>query len=786
MNELIVLPTSRAVREASLSYSEGDGLIPRMMTLGEFFSRLAFVPDAARVDPTARVLYLREAADFEEFSRIGGRRELLRFFTESDDFFRFFEELALEGVDLETLARCDVYAEYAEHIAILGKLRENYRRVLREHGLSDRMFLPEAARFNESFVAGFERITLHLSGFPSRFEMELLQKTAARTRLLVSLRLGPFNRKVRERFAEAGIELPDGEGECLVDMSRRHVVEFSPRPLRIEARVLSVSERLDQIPAALAAIDEMVRSGIAPERIALVLPDETFAEAFDRYDRWDNLNFSMGFDIRRRREYRVLEALQDFLGGERERAGARLALLGVDPGTLTGFSPDTVSDAEGFLGLLHGRAGLLPEGVLSPELPIESPARELALQARKFRELFRSARLPLREWLGLWLRQIASVRIDDVRGGKVTVLGVLETRGVDFDGVVIVDFNEGIVPASSGKDRFLDSRVREFAGLPSRQDREALQKHYYATLLENAQSATICHTVTETVLPSRFLYELGLGEGKHTPVDRLLLYPDSRPIHPETDPVVESFDPTAQRWSPRKLRTWLECRRKFYYRYVRGLRESSEEFNEGLALHTALEELGWIPEVFADAEGALRALGRILGRVLPDDAHGHYLHALWLRRCRPWIEAEVRRYEAGWRIVKLEEQIDGEFMGFRFTGRIDRIDRRGEETMILDYKTGSTDEANRKRSLENAVDYQLPLYRVLLRPRYGEVEACFVKPFEFRPYEPLAAPEEKEEHLRRILEELAGRESFRAERTETLSRCRYCPYRLLCGRGEYA
>ena len=50
--------------------------------------------------------------------------------------------------------------------------------------------------------------------------------------------------------------------------------------------------------------------------------------------------------------------------------------------------------------------------------------------------------------------------MDDVRGGKVTVMGVLETRGVRFEAVVIVDFNEGVVPATSSKDQFLNSQVR--------------------------------------------------------------------------------------------------------------------------------------------------------------------------------------------------------------------------------------------------------------------------------------------------------------------------------------
>jgi len=49
----------------------------------------------------------------------------------------------------------------------------------------------------------------------------------------------------------------------------------------------------------------------------------------------------------------------------------------------------------------------------------------------------------------------------------------------------------------------------------------------------------------------------------------------------------------------------------------------------------------------------------------------------------------------------------------------------------------------------------------------------------------LAAPEEKEAQLREHLKELASLDGFAAERTEELRRCQYCPYRLLCERGEY-
>ena len=89
------------------------------------------------------------------------------------------------------------------------------------------------------------------------------------------------------------------------------------------------------------------------------------------------------------------------------------------------------------------------------------------------------------------MQRLSDIRIDDVGGGKVTVMGLLETRGVAFRGVIIVDFNEGYVPRISEKDLFLNSTIREHSGLPTGADRQDLQKHYYYQLIHAAEAVAI-------------------------------------------------------------------------------------------------------------------------------------------------------------------------------------------------------------------------------------------------------------------------------------------------------
>jgi len=785
MATLIVTPTSRSIRERSAQLRERDGFLPRLMRMDEFLSRLALVPGRAMIQGSQRILRLREAAEFEGFGRLQKDRGLIRFFARSDDFFRFFEELAWEKVPLERLEEADAYAEYGEHLSVLKELRRRYGARLEAEGFTDRMFLPEHYRFDEAFATRYDRIELHLEGYLSRFEMELLSETAKRSELIVHWRTTPFNEKMRRRFAEeVGIELPE-ESRLSFSWSQGEILEAERVPLEIASRVLAVEERYEQVALALAEIEGMVRRGIAPERIALVLPREEFASVFDLYDRMGNLNFSMGFDLRSRPEYRIPAAMLAWWQSGEEEDREWLQRLG--GAQAVKLSSSRLMDVDEFFSMMS-EEGALP-GFASEEIPRKRSREADAIDEirERFVRLHRREKLATREWLFLWIRELEALRLDDVRGGKVTVMGVLETRGVAFDGVVIVDFNEGVVPAQTGKDRFLDSRVRRFAGLPDRQDREALQKHYYARLLEQAREGAILYALGDNRLPSRFLYELGLGDGERVAAPRELLYRSAPLPAVSGDPEVTDFDPTSMIWSASRLQCWLECRRKFYYRYIAGLKEKPDEgINEGQVLHRILDELYRERTHFEEEAQMRRALEETAGRFLAsEEVRGLYLGAYWTKVLQDFVRKEIHHFAQGWRVERREMPVEGEIAGLRFTGRVDRLDRQGDNYLALDYKSGSIAASNRQSSLEKLTDFQMSIYARLLRPRYPDLDLAYVPILDGGGYVPPTVPEEKEALLLEHLEALGGTRAFVAQKTDELSRCRYCPYQLLCERGEY-
>ncbi len=774
MNTLHIYPTSRAIRTQVASALENDTFLPAYMRMDEFEQRMVLLPNMQLVDTMQRILLLREASRFDAFEGLKFERKLVRFFGKGEAIFRFFEELAGEKVDFETLAQADAYAEFGEHLEILETLRENYRNMLDKRGFTDRCFIPELYQINKDFLQQYETIEIFLEGYLSRFELELLEAAAQETTLLIHYRTSPFTKKMQERFAEVGIALPDNSEVCF-DLGKRSIVSQTPMDNTLAVSVKSVEEREAQVALALAQIEQMVQSGIDPEKIALVLPDESFKEHFMLFDRLGNLNFAMGYDYSGGSIYKKTEALLRYLQTGDQEYIELLERYGM-PQERYGYLHSTTKMA----------VAAFFEALDTLDLIEKSKARIEELQ-NDFLSLFTGYEESLESWLFLWLKALTSVTLDDVRGGKVTVLGVLETRGVVFDGVVVVDFNENIVPATTTKDRFLNSAVRSFAGLPTRTDREALQKQFYLHLLESAKEAVVIYSSADDRLPSKFLYELGLEKVPCSRVPLKLLYDEPVQMIEESDPVVEGFDATKVVWSPSRLKTFLSCKRKYYYRYIQKIEAPKEEsLNEGLFLHQVLDKLFENDDHYTEEAQMQQHLEKLLYALHPnDDTKAAYQKLLWAQKLKPFVAKQIAYFQNGWRVVAREEEIAGEIGGLRFKGRIDRMDQHETGTLVLDYKSGSTAEAQKVKNLESLTDFQMSIYHHLLTLRYHNVTLAFVKILEEGQIEEIKALEEKNALLAEHIVALKQTSSFVAQKCESLQTCKYCEFALMCGRGEY-
>ncbi|HFD13985.1 MAG TPA: PD-(D/E)XK nuclease family protein, partial [Epsilonproteobacteria bacterium] len=308
MNTLHIYPTSRALRTVSQNQKETDGFLPTLMRMDEFEQRAILLEHKIQVDPLQRILLLRKAAAFDAFEDLKLDLSLVRFFTKSDALFKFFEELSAEGVSFDTLAEADAYAEFGTHLEILERLLVNYHNLLESQGYTDKAFVPQNYRLNEGFLATYKNIEVHLEGYLSQFELKLLEDISKQVQLSIHYTTSKFNVKMQERFEILGLKLPNNK-YIHFSLSDKKILQIENNESLLNANVYAVEEREEQIAIAFREIEKMVGSGINPEKIVLILPDESFKEHFTLFDTHNNLNFAMGYDYSNGRIYKSLEAL---------------------------------------------------------------------------------------------------------------------------------------------------------------------------------------------------------------------------------------------------------------------------------------------------------------------------------------------------------------------------------------------------------------------------------------------------------------------------------------------
>ncbi len=778
-NRLYIYPTSRAIRAAKANFLEQNTLLPKMVTVADFESRATLSGELALVNRIQRKLFLREASSFKEIDPILKDTSLVKFYTHADDFFNFFQEISAEGVSINELFMADTYAEFERDLALLERVLHNYRAILEQHKLTDRIFLPSNYKLNRSYIESFDSFYIELEGYLTKFELELFVAVAKIRPFIIKLRTTPFNQKIVESFRSLGVELEEGS-EIKFDLATKRILESKRLPLEIKSEVVESIERIEQIAIAIAKIEEMVQSGIEPQKIALIVPDESIVPLIRAFNRKKNFNFAMGQSFRYHQAYKFLDQIYRFFSGDKI-AKEFLEHNGFD---FSKLQSSTKVAAEAFFEQL---SSLQIPLFSSEELMRELDKLNLLELYHNFLHTMQGREFSFKEWLFLWLYELGEHTLDDTQGGKVTVMGVLESRGMSFDGVVVLDFNDDKVPAISNKDRFLNSSVRAHAKLPTKSDRENLQKHYYTRLLERAKRSVLLYAKSDNLQASKFLYELGLHENikrYKTPHELLFAHKSRYNAFSHLNDIEFAYDAKAAEWSPSKLKTFLECRRKFYYRYVAKIQEpKSEEINDGQLLHTLLYRVIQAGKEYLDVKELEQAIAKELGKMEYADTILLYKKPLWQNILKGFIREQVEHFRDGWRVEKCEFELKGEIGGLRFKGRIDRMDCKDDMRLVIDYKSGSISSANSK-NVEKLNDFQMSIYSRLMGAT-NSVDFAFIEILEGGKMSYLTAPQEKDAKLLEHIEYLKSKKSFVAERCEDLQKCRYCPYQLLCHRGEY-
>lgn len=774
-----VFATSRCVRAFYESFRDQKILPPKAITIAELEQKVILVPNRSQVDEDMRVLLMQEATHFTQYELLHIEREFFTFLKNSTYLFRLFEELSHEHVSLESLQGADTYALFDEHLSILQTLLKHYKALLSKHAVYDRIVLPELYTLNTDYIRAQGAMTLHLEGFLSRFELELLKQIANLVSLHVCFSLTPYNQKIASSFHEYGFELKEGY-HYLLDLSTKTVLEEQAFALtEQEIRCCGLGSRFAQIGFVQSTLARLIESGLKPEEIVIVLPDERFSEPLRTLDQWHNLNFAMGIPVSTTRAYQTLSALEKALRYGALEDELRLSRFALPAELFEAFKTSWYDKivAEKALDLLQALLG-------QEKMPVW--LQESFFEFESF--LKKAPALRLEQIVKLFLNRLNAKSIDDVRGGKVTVQGVLETRGVAYKGVIVIDFNDDFIPKRSQKDMFLSSSLRAHVGLPTRRDRENLQRYYYHQLFQKARHIAISFVQNDLTLPSRFLDELGFKNVHFADESSFasLVLPQATLASRYVCPFIDApYDLKAYPLSATKLKTLLTCPRQFYFRYVLKFKEAKmpsnviDEQSLGVLLHAVLEHV-LCDTVLVDPK---RLKTAILEALKAQNSHEvwTYFADVWSEKLDAFVQNEIRRFDAGYRIFKKESLHHLAYNGFVLEGKIDRIDEKEGVLYVLDYKSGKVPSVSEK-SVENCKDFQLVFYDLFAKS-LGEVGGVFYYDLKegAEVQETFVEPKRAllDTYLKTYEKPING-----YEKCEDNAACRICPYVLLCQKEE--
>ena len=166
----------------------------------------------------------------------------------------------------------------------------------------------------------------------------------------------------------------------------------------------------------------------------------------------------------------------------------------------------------------------------------------------------------------------------------IQIMGVLETRNLDFDHVLLLSCNEGNLPKGVNDTSFIPYSIRKAYGLTTIDHKVSIYHNYFRRLLQRAGDVTLLYNNAtndgKTGEMSRFMLQL-MVEGRH-PITFKTLQAGQTPVLRNPQPV-EKTEAVMQKLqsidtlSPSALSRYLRCPLQFFYHYIAGLDEYEEE-----------------------------------------------------------------------------------------------------------------------------------------------------------------------------------------------------------------
>ena len=166
----------------------------------------------------------------------------------------------------------------------------------------------------------------------------------------------------------------------------------------------------------------------------------------------------------------------------------------------------------------------------------------------------------------------------------VQIMGVLETRNIDFDNVLLLSCNEGNMPKGVNDSSFIPYSIRKAHGLTTIDNKVAIYSYYFHRLLQRAGDITIAYNNStdngHTGEMSRFMLQLLVESGQKIDHYSLTAKNQPSPLMPkaiEKDEAAIGKLEEMSRLSPSAINTYIRCKLAFYYQYIAHIKEPDSD-----------------------------------------------------------------------------------------------------------------------------------------------------------------------------------------------------------------
>ncbi len=319
------------------------------------------------------------------------------------------------------------------------------------------------------------------------------------------------------------------------------------------------------------------------------------------------------------------------------------------------------------------------------------------------------------------------------------VLGLLETRTLDFENVILLSANEGVIPSAKHQQTFIPQDIRAEFGLQTLRDKESVMAYHFYHLIQRAKNVFLIYNSEGNELgggeKSRFIMQILHELPKYNP--QVLIEEQFMKIDPRLSQIHQPLIITktteiykalfvkasVHGISPTSLNTYLNCSLQFYFRDILKLQEAEEMTEEidkknlGIIMHEVLENLFLPYNGLVIKESDFKEMQQQLPRFIDQSYNKHYSDGDMLtgrnrltsevikRNLQTQLEIELSQHQSFaieqklHSILALEQQYEvplliqanSEILRIKVSGKCDRIDKIGSTLRIIDYKTGKVE-----------------------------------------------------------------------------------------------